>query len=322
MQRVGYHDCVPNVIERGRLMKTLRRVAAMFTFLLCSVLALSAQQMGALKSMVDAERRFAKASVDANMRDAFLAFFAPDGVEFGPGPVNVKETFSKQPVSPKPPPVTLDWEPVFANVSQAGDLGFTTGPYILTDNVKKAPAQQGYFFSIWKKQTNGEWKVVLDHGIEAPVGAPILHPSSVKSGTQSNYHPRGKIDLESERQSLLDAERQFSILSESNSTAEGYARFLDSEARMNRDGTQPYVGSAAIKSHVSLVKTQTKWVPMKADVASSGDLGYDYGSYESHEPGATTSSEHGYFARVWKRDNKGDWKIAMDTATAAPAENK
>jgi ketosteroid isomerase-like protein len=84
---------------------------------------------------------------------------------------------------------------------------------------------------------------------------------------------------------------------------------------MNRDGTQPYVGSAAIKSHVSVGKTQTKWVPMKTDVASSGDLGYAYGSYEE-------GSNKGYYARVWKRDNKGDWKIVMDTATAAPAENK
>jgi ketosteroid isomerase-like protein len=297
-------------------MRTSIRLAVITTSVLYAGFAASAQQqMGALKSMVDAERRFARASVDTNMRDAFLAFFAPDGVEFSPGPVNVKETFSKQQDPPKPPPMTLDWDPVFANVSQAGDLGFTTGPYVLTDNAKKAPARQGYFFSIWKKQANGEWKVVLDYGIEAPVGAPIMHSGSVKSGTQSKYHARGKIDLESERQNLLDAERQFSSVSESNSTAEAYARFLDSEARMNRDGTQPYVGSAAIKSHVSIGKTQTKWVPMKADVASSGDLGYAYGTYEE-------GSNKGYYARVWKRDNKGDWKIAMDTATAAPVETK
>ncbi|MCU1307232.1 MAG: hypothetical protein JWN45_1927 [Acidobacteriaceae bacterium] len=296
-------------------MRTIRWLATTFTFLLCSALAVSAQQMGALKSMVDAERRFARASVDTNMRDSFLAFFAPDGVEFSPGPVNVKETFSKQQDPPKPPPMTLDWDPVFANVSQAGDLGFTTGPYILTDNAKKAPARQGYFFSIWKKQANGELKVVLDYGIEAPVGSPITHSASVKSGTQSKYHARGKTDVESDRQSLLEAERQFSSISESNSISEAYGRFLDSEARMNRDGTQPYVGSAAIKSHVSLEKIQTKWLPMKADVASSGDLGYAYGTYEE-------GSNKGYYARVWKRDNKGDWKIVMDTATAAPAENK
>jgi ketosteroid isomerase-like protein len=278
-------------------------------------LAVSAQQMGALKSMVDAERRFAKASVDTNVRDSFLAFFAPDGVMFSPGPVNAKETLSKRPEPPKPPPVTLDWDPVFANISQAGDLGFTTGPYIFTDNEKKAPARQGYFFSIWKKQANGEWKVVLDYGIAAPVDAPITHSGWVKSGTPSKYHARGKADVESDRQNLLEAERQFSSISESNSTAEAYARFLDSEARMDRDGTQPYVGSAAIQSHVRIKNAQTKWEPMKADVASSGDLGYDYGTYEE-------GANKGYYARVWKRDNKGGWRIVMDTATAAPIETK
>jgi ketosteroid isomerase-like protein len=304
-------------------MRTSLRLAVTTTFVLCATLFGAAQQqMGALKGMVDAERRFARASVDTNMRDSFLAFFANDGVEFSPGPVNVKETFSKQPNPPKPPPVTLDWDPVFANVSQAGDLGFTTGRYVLTDNAKKAPAAQGYFFSVWKKQADGQWKAVLDYGIESPPEGPISHSEAVKSGSQSKYRARGKVDLEGEQKGLLDAEREFSKVSESGSTADAYARYLDPEARMNRNGTQPYVGSAAINSHVKLKTLQAKWEPMKAEVASSADLGYTYGSYESNEPGAPTSTEHGYFARVWKRDGKGEWKIVMDTATPAESEKK
>jgi ketosteroid isomerase-like protein len=304
-------------------MRASLRLAAVTTFVLCATLVATAQQqMGALKSVVDAERRFARASVDTNMRDAFLAFFADDGVEFSPGPVNVKETYSQRPSPPKPSPMTLDWDPVFANVSQAGDMGFTTGRYVLTDNVKKAPAGQGYFFSVWKKQPNGQWKVVLDCGIESPPEGPISHAEAVKSGSVSKYRARGKVDLEAERKGLLDAEREFSKVSESSSTAEAYARFVDPEARMNRNGTQPYVGSAAINSHLKLKKNQSRWQPMKAGVASSADLGYTYGSYESNEAGAPTSTERGYYARVWKRDSKGDWKIAMDTATPVQPEKK
>ena len=88
------------------------------------------------------------------------------------------------------------------------------------------------------------------------------------------------------------------------------------------NGTLPYVGSAAINSHVAHKKNKSRWQPMKADVASSADLGYTYGSYESSEPGAQSSTEQGYYARVWKRDSKGEWKIVMDTATPAESEKK
>jgi ketosteroid isomerase-like protein len=84
---------------------------------------------------------------------------------------------------------------------------------------------------------------------------------------------------------------------------------------MNRNGTQPYVGNAAINSHLSHKKEQIKWNPTKADVASSGDLGYTYGAYESSTPAEASSTEKGYFARVWKRDEKGNWKIVMDAAS-------
>ena len=48
-------------------------------------------------------------------------------------------------------------------VSVSGDLGVTAGPYQLTmmDNGKKVE-DKGKYVTVWKKQSDGSWKVVRD----------------------------------------------------------------------------------------------------------------------------------------------------------------
>ena len=55
-----------------------------------------------------------------------------------------------------------------------------------------------------------------------------------------------------------------------------------------------------------------------ADVARSGDLGYVYGSYEL----GGDKPEKGYYARVWKRNSDGEWKIVLDTHSLIPQQDK
>lgn len=91
----------------------------------------------------------------------------------------------RQPAPATRPPVTLDWAPAWGDVSAAGDLGYTTGPFVFTDQgpAKRQP-QRGYYFSIWRKQADGTWKVALDAGVPAE-GAP-----DVRSATfQPAPHP-------------------------------------------------------------------------------------------------------------------------------------
>src|ERR671939_846865 len=81
----------------------------------------------ALASLVEAERAFARLSVAQGVRAAFMTYFAEDGINFQPHPTNTKEAYRQRPAPAQPPPVTLDWYPVYADVARAGDLGYTTG---------------------------------------------------------------------------------------------------------------------------------------------------------------------------------------------------
>jgi ketosteroid isomerase-like protein len=48
----------------------------------------------------------------------------------------------------------VKWQPIAADVSRAGDLGYTHGTY-------EAASEHGSYLRIWKKE-NGQWRIVMD----------------------------------------------------------------------------------------------------------------------------------------------------------------
>lgn len=61
----------------------------------------------------------------------------------------------------------LIWNPMFAEVSESGDLGYTYGTYeIRMKEEQDEFISDGCYVSIWKKQPDGSWKFVLDTGTE------------------------------------------------------------------------------------------------------------------------------------------------------------
>lgn len=97
-------------------------------------------------AVVEAERSFARTSVQKGIRDSFLEFFADDGVNFTPAPGNGKEFYGKRPAGALP--MILDWTLVYADIAQSGEMGYTTGPYTVTDKEKQKVVAQGYYFSV------------------------------------------------------------------------------------------------------------------------------------------------------------------------------
>jgi ketosteroid isomerase-like protein len=109
------------------------------------------------------------ADVAKHGHDAFLTYFAEDGVEVvDGGGFDTKDAMRKQP--PWPEGTTLTWMPVKAEMAASGDLGYTYGNYVYTAKNKegKLVANYGKYTSIWKKQKDGQWKVVVDMGNSSP----------------------------------------------------------------------------------------------------------------------------------------------------------
>ncbi|GGG50697.1 nuclear transport factor 2 family protein [Epilithonimonas arachidiradicis] len=64
-----------------------------------------------------------------------------------------------------------------------------------------------------------------------------------------------------------------------------------------------------------------EWVPLKAEVSESGDLGYTYGIGKitvDDEGKAKISYSH--YISIWKKDNAGKWKLILDTGNDCSEE--
>ena len=65
---------------------------------------------------------------------------------------------------------------------------------------------------------------------------------------------------------------------------------------------------------------QLLWMPVGADISSSGDLGYTYGTYEFHskDKDGKPAIEYGKYTSIWKLQKDGNWKVVLDMGNASP----
>lgn len=271
----------------------------------------------ALAPVVEAEHAFAQHSIDQGMKPAFLAYAAPDGVIVNRrGLVNAIETWSQRNPAPEG---LLTWWPTYADVSRAGDMGWTTGPYeFRAKPTDETAADTGHFFTVWRKQPDGSWKWVLDLGTPHPAPATtetvLRYPSIPAAAAPA---PKSA-DAEEGRASLAEAERSLSEESATKGMRSALLARADESLRLYRQGTYPVVGrdwvAKALKAQGELIT----WKPLKLDSAASGDLGYAYGSYELRMRASEEKpAGHGYYARVWKRLRGGPWRVVLNVTSPA-----
>lgn len=301
----------------------MKRIFPALILTISTALIVFSQEKGlpeALLKMADTERAFAKLSVEKGVREAFTAFFADDGVNFQPHPVNIKEAFAKQPASANRPPATLNWSPIYGDVAQSGDLGYSTGPFTIEDRSgQNRPTAHGLFFSVWKKQSNGDWRVVVDLGVRlqsmfAPLDAPF------QPAPQWKTEARAGVKIEEARAVLIKTDQAFFEIAKSGKASQAWRKFLSDDARIYRQTNMPVFGKVALQTWIEQQDSTLDGKPIKSDVSNAGDLGYCYGSYELTKGDGKV--EKGYYTRVWKRDAKGNWRIVFDVDNPLPADQK
>lgn len=143
------------------------------------MIGLVALAAAASATPVDAERAFAaKAKVDGQWT-AFRAFAADDAILFVPQAEKAQAWLKDR----KDPPTALSWSPSRSWLSCDGRTGYNTGPW-------SSPGGKavGYFSTLWRKQADGSWKWLIDHGDVLP--APIAAVEKVKPRKAScAWHP-------------------------------------------------------------------------------------------------------------------------------------
>jgi len=296
--------------------RSLLLLLLVFCFLGGSTAAQKKTEVNDLRSMVETERAFARRSEEKGTREAFAAFIADEGILFRPTAVLGKKWMQENPLPPSTTRPLLAWQPIFAFVSSAGDLGYTTGPWQYKKDIKDAqPTAFGNFMTVWKKQADGSWKFALDLGVSNPEPkdpVTIWQPGQGRMDQEIS----AKVDQQLARSGLLDAERKFSQVSAELGARESFLLYAAKDVRLFRNDHFPFVGKMAAADALAPVTAEWTWTSLFAGVSISGDLGYTYGIYELREK-AGIVSERGNYARVWKKV-LGDWKLVIDVADPLP----
>jgi len=120
--------------------------------------------------------------------------------------------------------------------------------------------------------------------------------------------------LDSLRSDLLKTDIGFSQLSEQKGRNAAFAQFADSSAAMLRPYSVHVTGKDTIinvlNSHPDTGFTLT-WLPVRADVARSGDIGYTYGTYVLQFKDVDKTG--GTYCTIWKKDKNKQWKFVLST---------
>ncbi len=247
--------------------------------------------------VVQAERDFAADGAANGIKKSFLAHMADDAIVLNPDPVSAKALYGAQPDRKGP---LLEWWPVWAGIARSGDLGFTTGPY--TVNGKPG----AFYFTVWKKQPDGQWKWIFDGGADAdPTGAPAKdsEPAYLTTSNRKGQYPESATaDLAKAEQALADAADQ----------AAAYRAVLACDGRLYTEGRVPAIGCSKFGPALATRPDHLKLAPLSVTMSAAGDLAFTYGDAAWTKAGA---AQRGHYARIWQR-RAGGWKLVFDELAA------
>ncbi len=131
--------------------------------------------------------------------------------------------------------------------------------------------------------------------------------SKAKQEDKEEKNVAAKVDM-------MNADREFSLLSEKEGLRKAYSEFIDGDGVLLRPGYKPMDGADAMdyiiqSNDSSFIMT---WEPKDASLSSSGDLGYTYGVY-SLKPKDADTVIYGSYVTVWRHQKDGKWKFVLQS---------
>ena len=239
--------------------------------------------------MIQVEKNFAMYSVLHGTKDAFLKFADTTATLFSKGePIHAHQLWQSR----ENRPGVLNWRPRYAEIAASGDFGYTCGPWTFQSQTTADPvAANGYFFTVWRKNKEGEWKFILDVGTDT---GPMLQDTNVLAQTSET---RKGAEI-----TMLEAESDFIRMFKMDS-AKAYQLFLSEKSLLAREATG--FDKSEKRQRASGMESEglTTFSALGTGIAASGDLGFVYGT-------ALLNGKKDAYLRIWRHEPKG-WKIAL-----------
>jgi ketosteroid isomerase-like protein len=287
----------------------MTRPCCCLAWLLLATQALAASDR---EDVLATDAAFAARSQEAGQQTAFLEYLADDGVVFRPGPVPGKDWIG----SHEPPSGQLDWIPSAALVDCSGTLAVSTGRWEYSNDAGGEPVA-GHYLTVWRHQSEGEWRIVLDHGVDHPADLEPPVPLA-----------RAFAALETSGPSGCAPEEAAGVLPEAEAKMN---RVIVRRGRTEALHRRSVAGAVVFRDDVPPAQWNERWPPADDVVGEGGDatsdgtiavagsdLAISYGSLRDRHRSGDAPADFLY-VRVWRWTDDG-WRVAIDVQTPLPAD--
>ncbi|MVM36031.1 hypothetical protein GO755_38820 [Spirosoma sp. HMF4905] len=122
---------------------------------------------------------------------------------------------------------------------------------------------------------------------------------------------------------IRETDQNFSIMSEKQGMPKAFTTYAADDVIKLNDGAAPTVGFDSLRAQMSRQPANgpvLTWQVLKADAATSGDLGYTFGQWmlTKKDNSGKRSAEYGVYVTVWKRQRNGQWRFVVDSGNSTP----
>jgi Domain of unknown function (DUF4440) len=296
-------------------MKTSRTMPTVLAIAVVATLAIriaAADRTTGLNTLAETEREFAKLSVAKGVAHSFHEYFADEGVGFSPDPVKVREQMAKRPpLDLSKPRAILDWYPVLSDLAASGEMGFNLGPSVVTPPPgDPQKPHHGYFFSIWKLQPDGRFKVALDIGSDTDGPLPADTATSWRALRIDAWTAPASVSIDKEVAAVRQHETALGDAIAARGALAAYSEVLGADFRILQSSFRPIVDKDTAAAHLRTLGPRAirRFDPRHVEVARSADFAYSWGAYTTDAQAA----EKGYYSHVWRRDATGKWRLVVE----------
>lgn len=258
-----------------------------------------------IDSLVVQEKAFAKASQKNGIKAAFLQYLTEDAIIFRPAPMNGVEIYNEYDDTGK----SLRWYPTYADVAISDDIGFTTGPWVFSYNPENDTINiYGHYFSVWKRQENGDWRVIFDAGISH---------DSTKNFNGVQIYPIYIADLENPNNITntdIEANDIVNLLksvyfSAVDDDANLFGKLSTDSLFIYNDNELPIIGTKEGMDYLASLRTTPEWYVISTTISEANDFVFVYGVTEGKSNNEETY--HSFAAILRNFPNEGLKVVGM-----------
>jgi ketosteroid isomerase-like protein len=131
-------------------------------------------------------------------------------------------------------------------------------------------------------------------------------------------------DSDRTKDALVQRDREWAAVAAQGRDVDRIVSFWTEDATVFPPGGPVVNGKAAIRDYVqkslAIPGFRIHWSPASAAISADGTLGYTTGENSVTVPGpeGKVVTIMGRYATVWRRDQSGDWKCAIDIWNSGP----